>query len=296
MSTAAIVGVAAVVAAIQVVAATRGSRPERVGPRLSSLWVQRPRLGLRLRRRLRAVAWWRLGLAVAAVAYVAPIAWQLHQPTYLVFGGNDLSAHAAWASEVTLLPPGVPIPHFALHVVARIAMVPLGLQRADAGIVVAVAAFTAWGAWLLAGWLAERVPRGVGTWWAAVATLALVVGEAPNVIWAPVTEIGGGSGYVVLHLLGTPTNAVLLPVVVLLLPQLVRAADAPLSRRAGVVLAVTVAFGMTAKPSAPIVLVPAALLVVALSGAPGGARGGPRGAVGGGCVAPPRGDAHHHTT
>lgn len=204
----------------------------------------------------------RIVLAVVAGLMSYAIGLRLIDPTAIVYGGNDLAAHAAWAAELELVPFHPTQPHFGLHLLARSIQV-LGVSGGERAVVLSVGLLTAAGAYLLYGLLGDLAsprPRSV---WLAVATSVVMVGESPYVFVQRPSEIGRGAGYLTLHLWATPTNAVLLPMAVLLLPRLLAATEAPLSRRRGAVLGTLVAVAMVAKPAVPLVLVPAALVLVA---------------------------------
>jgi len=199
-------------------------------------------------------------VTIAYAGIALSIGLHLLDYTVFVYGGNDLLPHSGFVQDLSFWPLYIPQPHFLLHVLARLVMLGMGGHDSDLAIEIVVAALAGLGAWLLSGYLADRARS---SWWAVAGTAVVLVGETPYVFVQLPSEIRRGTGYFVLHLWATPTNAFLLPMTMLLMPRLLGRGST--SVRAGIGLAALVMLSMVAKPNAPLVLVPAAFLVAALS-------------------------------
>lgn len=243
MSCAVVVGIAALLLVQTVGAAGRW-------PRITTL--PRPALAGWTRPGAVAVVW---GLATA------PVFARLDDPAALVMGANDQSAHVGWGADVELWPPSFPQPQIVFLLLVRLATIPFGRSSAgEAGVVVLVA-LSAWG-----GWCAQRFAASIGSRVgesAAAATAAILLfTETPWVLARRTTQLDAGDGALVLHLWATPSNALLLPMAVMLTGGCLHVLDRP-GTRSGLVLGALVVVSMLAKPNAALVLVPAAIVMAA---------------------------------
>ncbi len=204
---------------------------------------------------------WRAAVTAAYAGIALSIGLYLLGYPAFVYGGNDLLPHSGFVQDVSFSPLSVPQAHFLLHVLARGVMLGIGQDESDLAIEIVVTAAAALGAWLLTGYMARRSR----TWsWGALGALVVLVGETPYVFVELPSEIRRGTGYFVLHLWATPTNAFLLPMTMLLMPRLL-VSRRPTSVRSGFALAALVVLSMVGKPNAALVLVPAALIVAAFA-------------------------------
>ncbi len=184
-------------------------------------------------------------------------------PSAFVAGTNDFAFHIGFALEHTsFLPPRLPAPHPLFHLsVAAFAPV---LGGEWAAVVVACLGVAATALVLV---LVGRTPVGSATSGlplpaACAFALGWIVIESPTVLWQLAT--GRDGPFAIVHFWGSPTEVLTVPLAILLVLLLGSMADDPgrwEQPEPWFLLGAALVVGAAAKPSVPLVLVPAVLVL-----------------------------------